>query len=105
MVHMARLAAVLGLAVTVGCPLSASALTADPRSQAPPPEAVPQAGQTPGSGSSEPLGDRLERSNGVIRPPTGVDPGLTQPPPRTGSRTPIIRPPGTSGGRSSLNPK
>ncbi len=104
MVHMSRVAAVIGLAMTIGWLLPASAFSADPTPQAPP-EAVPQAGQSPGSGSSEPPGDRLERSNGVIRPPTGVDPGLTQPPPQTGSRTPIIRPPGTSGGGSEINPK
>ena len=59
------------------------------------------------SGSStEPLGDRLDRSRGVLRPPGGIDPGLSQPPPSAGPRsTPVIRPPGTRGGEGEINPK
>ena len=50
------------------------------------------------------LGDRLSRSSGVIRPPAGVDPGLTQAPPQTGSsRMPVIPPPGSAGGE--IDPK
>jgi hypothetical protein len=59
------------------------------------------------SGSStEPLSDRLDRSRGVLRPPGGIDPGLTQSPPPSGpNSTPEIAPPGTSGGRPGANPK
>lgn len=102
MAAMTRIAAVLGLAA--GCLIPNLAFSADPTPQTPP-QTVPQAGQGTGSGSSEPLGDRLDRSNGIIRPPAGVDPGLTQPPPQSGSRTPVIPPPGTPGGKSDLNPK
>jgi hypothetical protein len=61
----------------------------------------------PGSGSStEPLSDRLDRSRGMLRPPGGIDPGLTQTPPSVGPRsTPVIRPPGTRGDEGEINPK
>jgi hypothetical protein len=64
-------------------------------------------GGVPGSGSStEPLGDRLDRSRGMLRPPGGIDPGLTQSPPSAGPRsTPVIPPPGTRGGEGEINPK
>lgn len=60
-----------------------------------------------GSGSStEPLSDRLDRSRGMLRPPGGIDPGLTQTPPSVGPRsTPVIRPPGTRGDEGEINPK
>jgi len=59
------------------------------------------------SGSSvEPLSDRLDRSRGMLRPPGGIDPGLTQSPPPAGPRsTPVIRPPGTRGDEVEINPK
>ena len=67
---------------------------------------LPEAG-VPGSGSStEPLSDRLDRSRGMLRPPGGIDPGLTQSPPSTGPRsTPVIPPPGTRGDEGEINPK
>ena len=68
---------------------------------------VPEAGEAGISGSStEPLSDRLDRSRGVLRPPGGIDPGLTQSPPSTGARsTPVIPPPGDRGDESEINPK
>ena len=70
-------------------------------------QTVLEAGEPGTSGSStEPLGDRLDRSRGVLRPPGGIDPGLTQAPPSAGPRsTPVIRPPGTRGGEGEINPK
>jgi hypothetical protein len=72
--------------------------TADKPSQAKIPE---------GSGSStEPLSEKLDRSGGVIHPPSGVDPGIKQDPPAIGSHsTPVIPPPGSPGGKSGVNPK
>lgn len=56
--------------------------------------------------SSEPLSDRLDRSDGVIRPPARMDPGMTQKPPAAGRQsTPVIPPPGTGGNKPSLDPK
>lgn len=57
--------------------------------------------ESTGSGT---LSDRLADSKGVICPPSGVDPGLTTPPPN-GGRMPVIPPPGTPGGDPSLQPK
>jgi hypothetical protein len=63
---------------------------------------VPEDRATAGS-SSEPLSDKLDRSGGVIRPPRGIDPGMTQAPPHVGSKsTPVIPPPGAKPG---VNPK
>jgi hypothetical protein len=68
---------------------------------------VPEAVEPGISGSSsEPLSDRLDRSRGVLRPPGGVDPGLTLSPPPAGPRsTPEIKPPGTTGDGSGIHPK
>ena len=55
--------------------------------------------------SRESLSDRLNRTDGVIRPPGGVDPQMQVPPPDQGSRTPVIAPPGTPGGDRTIEPK
>jgi hypothetical protein len=54
--------------------------------------------------SNEPLGDKLARSDGVMCPPTGVDPEIRAPTPDTG-KTPVIPPPGSPGGDPSIRPK
>jgi hypothetical protein len=70
-----------------------------------PSQTVPEAAEPGGNGSSAaPLSERLDRSSGVIRPPAGIDPDLSQTPPQSG-RTPVIPPPGTSSGDSGINPK
>jgi len=68
---------------------------------------IPEGRDEVGSGSSsEPLSDKLDRSSGVIRPPSGVDSGLTQTPPAAGPRsTPVIPPPGTPGGEPGITAK
>jgi hypothetical protein len=53
---------------------------------------------------SEPLGDRLARSDGVLCPPSGVDPEIRAPTPNTGN-TPVIPPPGSPGGNPNVRPK
>jgi hypothetical protein len=55
--------------------------------------------------SRDNLSDRLDRTDGVIRPPGGVDPQMQVPPPDQGSRTPVIPPPGTPGGDRNVEPK
>jgi len=54
--------------------------------------------------SREPLGDKLARSDGVLCPPTGIDPEIRAPTPDTGN-TPVIPPPGSPGGDPSVRPK
>jgi hypothetical protein len=53
---------------------------------------------------TEPLGDKLARSDGVLCPPAGVDPAIRAPTPDTGN-TPVIPPPGSPGGDPTVRPK
>ena len=54
--------------------------------------------------SNEALSEKLERTEGVICPPLGVDPQIAVPPP-DGGRTPVIPPPGSPGGDPTVRPK
>jgi hypothetical protein len=54
--------------------------------------------------ASEPLADKLAKSNGVLCPPAGVDPEIHAPTPDAGN-TPVIPPPGSPGGNPSVRPK
>ncbi len=51
-----------------------------------------------------PLGDKLARSDGVLCPPSNVDPAMRAPAPETG-KMPVIPPPGSPGGDPSVRPK
>jgi hypothetical protein len=64
---------------------------------------TPQDSTTIGQ-SREPLGDKLAKSDGVLCPPTGVDPEIRAPTPNTGNM-PVIPPPGSPGGDPSVRPK
>jgi len=90
------LAAVLVSTVALAQDPSVSQRGQDSAPTLPPPsEQVPERirPQTDGSGGT--LSDKLERSDGVIKPPTGVDPEIrTIPPGNTGSEMPVIKPPG-----------
>ncbi|WP_244646175.1 hypothetical protein [Bradyrhizobium campsiandrae] len=61
-------------------------------------------GQTTGQ-SREPLGDRLAKSDGVLCPPSGVDPEMHAPAPSTDGSMPVIPPPGSPGGDPNVKPK
>ena len=62
-------------------------------------------GGTVGSGeSSQNLSDKLASSNGVICPPTDVDPHMQKPAPG-GGRMKVIPPPGGPGGDQHTIPK
>ena len=56
------------------------------------------------TGQAEPLGDKLARSDGVLCPPSGVDPEIRAPTPDAGN-TPVIPPPGSPGGNPTIRPK
>jgi hypothetical protein len=73
---------------------------------APKGSAVPDgsAGSTVGRASNEPLGDKLAKSDGVMCPPSGVDPEIRAPTPDAGTM-PVIPPPGSPGGDPSIRPK
>jgi hypothetical protein len=52
------------------------------------------------------LSDKLERSDGVIRPPANASPDITVPAPVPDpGTTPVIRPPGSPGGNQQVVPK
>jgi hypothetical protein len=57
-----------------------------------------------GGPADEHLSEKLERSEGVICPPAGVDPEIASPPP-DGGKMPVIPPPGSPGGDQTLRPK
>jgi hypothetical protein len=54
--------------------------------------------------SGLPLGDKLAKSDGVLCPPTGVDPEIRAPTPDVG-KMPVIPPPGSPGGDPTVRPK
>ena len=68
----------------------------EPPSENPVPPADPGLqGETP----REPLSEKLKRGEGVLEPPRGVDPGITQPvPDEFESKTPVIPPPDAADG-------
>jgi hypothetical protein len=51
------------------------------------------------------LSDRLDRSDGVIRPEQNLDPEMRIKPPHIPSPMPVIPPPGPPGGDSQAPPK
>ncbi|MCP3385543.1 MULTISPECIES: hypothetical protein [unclassified Bradyrhizobium] len=53
----------------------------------------------------EPLGDKLAKSDGVLCPPSGVDPDMHAPAPSTDGAMPVIPPPGSPGGDPTVRPK
>jgi hypothetical protein len=74
-----------------------------------PMQSAPQQGPVAPEGSTtgqsrEPLGDKLAKSDGVLCPPSGVDPEIRLPTPDTGN-TPVIPPPGSPGGDPTVRPK
>jgi hypothetical protein len=83
-------------------PAPASASNCAPMQSTPQGNIVGQ-GMTTGQ-SSEPLADKLARSDGVLCPPAGVDPQMRAPTPETGN-TPVIPPPGSPGGDPTIRPK
>ena len=74
-----------------------------------PMQPVPQQGTVAPEGTTtgqraDPLGDKLAKSDGVLCPPTGVDPEIRAPTPDAGN-TPVIPPPGSPGGDPTVRPK
>jgi hypothetical protein len=84
-------------------PAPARASNCSPMQPVPPRGTIAPEGSTTGQ-RAEPLGDKLARSDGVLCPPSGVDPEIHAPTPDTGN-TPVIPPPGSPGGDPSLRPK
>ena len=109
------LVALSGVAVAQAPPAPATppAQTAPPAtgraSNCAPMQPAPQHGTAAPEGSTtgqrtEPLSDKLARSDGVLCPPAGIDPEIRAPTPDTG-KTPVIPPPGSPGGDPTIRPK
>ncbi len=85
-------------------PMAETAPPAPPRpADCAPAKPVAPRGQTTGQ-ASEPRGDRLAKSDGVLCPPADVDPAMRAPAPDKGN-TPVIPPPGSPGGDTDVRPK
>jgi hypothetical protein len=74
-----------------------------------PPEKIEPQGSTPPqdpSSTGSTLSDKLERSDGVVRPPETGAPDITVPAPVPDpGTTPVIPPPGSPGGNQQVDPK
>jgi len=84
-------------------PAVARAADCAPTQPVPQRDTVAPEGTTTGQ-RTEPLGDKLARSDGVLCPPPGVDPEIRAPTPDAGN-TPVIPPPGSPGGDQTVRPK
>jgi hypothetical protein len=76
---------------------------ADPRACAPSERLLPPRDGAPVT-TGENLSDKLARTDGVICPPSNLDPEIRLPTPDAG-RTPVIPPPGSPGGDPTVRPK
>lgn len=80
-----------------------------PLQQMPPDKVEPQrpsSSEPSATGSTGTLSDKLERTDGVIRPPETATPDMTVPAPVPNpGTTPVIPPPGSPGGNQTVDPK
>ncbi|MXQ11712.1 hypothetical protein [Microvirga makkahensis] len=79
-----------------------------PLQQMPPEKVEPDGSLSPQDPSStgSTLSDKLEQSDGVIRPPETGTPDITVPAPVPNpGTTPVIPPPGSPGGNQQVDPK
>lgn len=60
------------------------------------PDKPPEVGAPAGRDN---LSDRLNKSNGVIKPQTDIDPDMQKSPPPVNAPTPVVPPPGSNGDR------
>lgn len=66
----------------------------------------PSAADPSATGSTETLSEKLEATDGVIRPPVTGTPDMTVTPPVPNpGTTPVIPPPGSPGGNPTVEPK
>jgi hypothetical protein len=84
-------------------PAPARANDCAPMQPVPPRGTIAPEGTTTGQ-RTEPLDEKLARSDGVLCPPAGVDPEIRAPTPDTGNM-PVIPPPGSPGGDPNVRPK
>jgi hypothetical protein len=83
------------------CAVSAAA---QPRPTSPSDQNAPAQFDSQAQTKDQSLSERLDRSDGVIRP-RNVDPEMRVPPPASADKMPVVPPPGSPGGDSSLRLK
>ncbi len=98
--------------VALACTLSSVAMaqSSAPAQTVPnmaaPSTTVPEKVGPDATGSTTNLSEKLNRSDGVITPPAGVDSGMaTRAPAANTGSMPVITPPGGPGGNPSIQPK
>ncbi len=88
--------------ITLGLILGGSALAQTPVPAQPDPNSAPpdkigpplEQHPVPQTGTAAPLSKELSQSQGVVHPPSDIDPGMSQTPPNPGvNSTPVIKPP------------
>src|SRR5580704_3496794 len=95
---VAAVAMLLSSGADAQSPSPSAPLLSSPGPKACPPDvANPPLASNP----AHPLSEQLSESKGVICPPAGIDPGLTQRPPPTRDN-PVIPPPGSPGGNPTV---
>jgi hypothetical protein len=101
------LAVITPALIFAGATMACSQRSVTQQPSPPSDKAPPASPQTkPGDKPNEPLSEKLDKQQGVLKPPSGVDPGMhKQPPATTGDKMPIIVPPGEPGGDQSVQPK
>lgn len=77
---------------------------AQPRPTSPPNQNAPAQFDSQGQTRDQTLSERLDRSDGVIRP-RNVDPEMRVPPPASADKMPVVPPPGSPGGDPTVKPK
>ena len=111
---MTRLSAYLLSTLLVATGSAALAQAPVPQQQAPnmpaanetiPEKIAPNEPSTTGATGGT-LSEKLEASDGVIKPPTNMDPEMAVPAPVPNpGTTPVIPPPGSPGGNTTVDPK
>lgn len=93
----------VGICLAALGPVLASA--ADTGPSAAPGENAPSQFDSQARKGDQNLSERLDRSGGVIHPPSNVDSGMHVAPPATGDKMPVVPAPGSPGGDPSVKPK
>jgi hypothetical protein len=93
----------VGICLAVAGPVIASAAETGPN--AAPDQNAPSQFDSQAGKSDRNLSERLDRSGGVIHPPSNVDSGMHVVPPATGDKMPVVPAPGSPGGDPNVKPK
>jgi hypothetical protein len=94
------------LTATALAVMMAGSLVSTAGAQVPPTSQIPEKIEPPLSPpSKDDKEQQFNRKDGVIRPPSNIDPEMETKPRDKGARTPVIPPPGSPGGDENTKPK